>query len=1126
MNKHSLNLVLMLALPVCASLPLAAHGQLVINDTLTGAESSFDWMSLRGACLTAGTGTAPTAKIPGCAGLAEYNGKVQVGGTSGRLPDAVGQGALRLTNGDFTTGSNGDGQTGAVVSNFVFPSKQGLQVTFTTVTYGGDDYSGTGADGITFYLADGAQPPSVGALGGSLGYSCSNVNSVYDGVLGGYLGVGIDEFGNFSNSSDNTASGPGRIPGSISVRGAGNVNWTWLNANYPQLYPSNTNNTDRRNAVQATCKTGLLFNASGSKQSVTVKGVSENIKDGASSKNLTVPNYPFLETSKLPSTVSISNQGATAMPKRGDAKPITYGLSISADGFLNLSYSFNGGSSVSVIKNRLITDSNGPLPDKFRFGFSAGTGGGSNVHEITCFKAAELIASSTSSAANVQQSSRVETGAHVYFANYHPTNWWGELTAVPLSYNSATDSLELATVAKWNANCVLTGGICESTTPKPATTSPLSTTAQGSSSRSLLTWNGSTGIAFNTANMILTLPTTSVINPARLAYLRGDRTLEITSSNLGTFRERTGVLGDIINSSPTWVGAPSLPYNGPWVDAIKTTVAQPEGTSYAAFAAKNVSRAHVVYVGANDGFLHGFRAGANKADGKFDTSAPNDGKELMGYMPSAVLATIENPTRPTLEFSSARYAHTAFVDATPGTGDLFYQNAWHTWLVGGLGAGGNATGTIGDTSSTGNGAIYALDITNPNNFSEASAASVVIGDWTSKTLSCLNNTPVNCGDNLGSTYGTPIIRRLHDGNWAVIFGNGFNSSTGTAGIFIMKVDQANGSRSFRFLDTGRRGTSGTVKNGIAYVASADLDNDHITDYVYAGDVQGNVWRFDLTSSAPGNWKADSSPLFSTPTGQPITTSVTVSSTLQKTGNPRVLIGIATGQILQQTQTSAATYAPAIQSLYGIWDWNMDNWNSKNSAQYASLAAPQTLNVNFLQSQSAANIAGSTASVSGYRTVTTNAVCWKGLSVCASGNNQFGWQLALPSGNEQVIYNPTTRYGLFIVNTTIPAVNAVLSCDVKPPSGYTMAINIDTGGSPAKSFFGTATNNYASANGLIISGIGLSATGTPSFFASSKKTYMINQTADGLSLGSKSSNIVEVNPILNGLGKRVNWIKLR
>ena len=183
---------------------------------------------------------------------------------------------------------------------------------------------------------------------------------------------------------------------------------------------------------------------------------------------------------------------------------------------------------------------------------------------------------------------------------------------------------------------------------------------------------------------------------------------------------------------------------------------------------------------------------APTSDIAFSTATtPNDGKEIIAFMPQLVADSIHPPT-PTLDFSSPQYAHNAYVDATPGTGDLFYNGAWHTWLVSGLGAGGNPAGVINDSTSTATGALFALDITNPASFNESSASALVIKEWNSTNLVCVNDAV--CKASLGSVYGTPIIRLMHDGNWAVIFGNGRNSATGTAGIFIISVNRTNGAQ--------------------------------------------------------------------------------------------------------------------------------------------------------------------------------------------------------------------------------------------------------------------------------------------------------------------------------------------
>jgi len=708
------------------------------------------------------------------------------------------------------------------------------------------------------------------------------------------------------------------------------------------------------------------------------------------------------------------------------------------------------------------------------------------------------------------------------------------MTAQDLVSDPTTGIVSINPIANWDASCVLTGGTCQATKG--------TNTAQTPGSRTMLSWNGTTGIPFQWSSLTTAQQTALSAGDAsqsdiRLRYLRGDRSNELASTG-GTLRTRTGVLGDIIDSSPTWVGPPSLPYTGPWTDALYPSATAPETAgSYAAFAGSSGAtaqggRQNVVYIGANDGFLHGFRSGTYDASSNF-VSTTNDGKEVLAYMPAAIMKMIHSTT-PALDFSSTQYSHNLYTDATPGTGDLYYNGAWHTWLVGGTGPGGSATGPIGDKTTVGGGVIYALDVTDPTQFAEGNASSLVRGEWTSGTgtgaISCVGNT--TCGNNLGSTYGTPIIRRLHNGQWAALFGNGLNSSTGTAGLFVMLIDPATGATRFRFIDTGagptKSGTTITARNGIAYVASADLDGDHVTDYVYAGDALGNVWRFDLTSSDPSVWAASSAPLFKTAAGQPITTRVTVSSVqgIGPSGQSGVVVGFGTGQQFPQTQTSSSSYAPAAQALYGVWDWNMSAWNAKGgaSAQYASLTAPQTVDTTTLQTQSITATAPGSGSISGYRTLSTNKVCWKGSSSCkggASANTQFGWTLPLPTtGNEQVIYNPTTAYGMFLVNTTIPAVSQTLTCDTQPAAGYTMAVSLDSGGAPNASFFGDQNGNFVAYNGGVVSGIGLSATGTPSIVTANKWPYLVQQTTGGTGV------VTKINPAANGKGGRLTWAQLR
>jgi type IV pilus assembly protein PilY1 len=1137
------------SLALLLALPLGTHAQLVVNDTLTGATSSYGWKPQGGACLTAGSNAAGST-LPACVGLSAYSGQTQVGGTSGRLPDQVGSGALRLTNGDTKVGTNGNSMTGSVVSTTPFPTSQGVQVTFSTVTYGGNAYvnsanAKSGADGMAFFLMDGSRPPSTGAFGGSLGYSCANGKGDQNtpdganGVDGGYLGVGIDEFGNFSNPSDSTSDGPGQSPGSIVVRGAGSITYARLNALNSTYYPSSnlpgtldntTKAAARVLAVQKTCSTGKLWNYSGAQ---IVDKNNNKIKSGTATTE-TVLDYPLLVSK--PVTDTIYSQEATSMPLRKAATVLTYNLKITQDGLLSLSYSSNGGASNTIFSNQSITAGNGPLPSSFLFGFTAGTGGGSNVHEITCFKAAPINAAADSAGSNVPQAATLQAGTQVYLASYHPLNYWGQLTA---SYFVADSlgNLSVNPVPNWDASCVLTGGVCSST--------GATTTAQTSASRRILSYS-TTGIDFLKLSDLTSAQQSAIGGSTdgtnRINYLRGDRSKEIVAGGSGTFRHRDGVLGDIRASSPTWVGPPTLPYTSAGTDLLTKLAIAEFGTTYNAFATTYQSRPQIVYVGANDGMLHGFRAGANTGAGAYDASN-NDGKELLAYVPTAVVSSI-HPSNANYDFSSSQYAHNAYVDATAAMGDLYYAGAWHTWLVGGLGAGGSATGelttgtakaaaavasaiagsTVAAVPLTSSGSIYALDITDPANFATTAASSLVIGELNAGTISCANDSA--CGTKFGAVYGTPIIRRTHDGNWAVIFGNGRNSATGAAGVFIATVDRTTGAVTTRYLDTGS--TNAVTKNGIDYVVSADLDSDHVIDYLYAGDTAGHIWRFDLTSSTPSDWLASSalSLVFTTPAGQPISTALTINRITQSNSLPRIVIGFGTGRQEPQTPSADASYAAGQQYLYGIWDWNLAAWNAKGSAQYTVLSTtPATVTTGNLASQV---VSGGVSNGVSYRTAASIVVCWSGSVSCgadAAKNAQFGWMMPLPASGEQLIYSPTAQFNTFFANTTIPAVNQALSCIIQPASGYSMAVTIVSGSSNGT--LTTAAKNLGITDAAVaasVVGIAYNATGTSSFITTGSgnnaKTYMYGQTISGTYFGTK------IDRDNTRGGKRLTWVKLK
>ncbi|MGA0587743.1 PilC/PilY family type IV pilus protein [Dyella sp. KRB-257] len=1059
------------------------------TDNFSGAQATLDWKALDYACLTAGSGTG---SIPKCASP----------------NDNPGYGALRLTPAV-------NEKTGAILSNFSFPLNQGLQVTFTTYTYGGDSggTAGDGADGITFFMTDGTQPvPSTaGALGGSLGYSCSNINSKYEGLANAYLGLGIDEFGNFLNSGDNTNTGVVNThysgdtsfgfntwyngghqyqPMRIGLRGAGNLTWAYLQSLNPDYYSGSPN----KSKLTAVCRSGKYVN-----------------DDGDHAWLPAYTNYAVIPGGYrvLPNSQKIAKESATT---RTDAYPITYKITISPSGLLNFAYSYNNGAFTPVLANRLITQDNGPLPSALRFGFSSGTGGSNNVHEITCFQASPLQ-SNSSAATNTIQSGEVKIGSQVYLATYTPDNWWGSVQSLPLVTTNGT--LSISTQANWDASCVLTGGACPAMGTDANGNATTTVTAESPSSRQLMTWNPTSGqgVGLQWSNLTTTqqtaLNSTDSLGQDRVSWLRGTRSVEQLQSPPGNLRARTKVLGDVIDSSPTFVGAPvsgTLPDS--FADALYSNASIPEAASgaqsYSAFVTAQTGRTNMVYVGANDGFLHGFEAGAYDSSGSY-VSTLNDGKELLGYLPSGLLtgSKLVNLTSPV-------YTHDFYVDATPGVGDLFYGNAWHTWLVGGVGTAGSE--------------IYALDITNPGNFSEPNAASLVKGDWIGGSGSL---------SHLGKTVGTPIIVRMHNGQWAIIFGNGLDSGQ-TAGVYIGLVDSTTGAVTFQFLDT-KIGSS-TSANGIAYVTSADLDGDHIVDYLYGGDLQGNVWRFDVTSKNSNSWSVSKfgasgannfNPLFvakdASSNLQPITTSPVVASV--RTGNTnRLMVFFGTGHKTPFTASQGDQYASGTQTFYGIWDYDMSNWNSMASIKYATLSGTQSISRSTLLQQ--ALVSQTTGSgngqVLGYRTLPTSSkVCWKGSTDCASNNNEYGWYFDLPDTHEQIIYNPTIVEGAVVVNTAVPPTISAIQCNPGLQTGWTMAFDPASGGGVKNGFFPGISGGFgAGDDGSVTSGIRLDAVGTVTTVKYGGDTYIVTQTVQG------AAKLSKVNPPNNENPSRVSWRELR
>jgi type IV pilus assembly protein PilY1 len=233
----------------------------------------------------------------------------------------------------------------------------------------------------------------------------------------------------------------------------------------------------------------------------------------------------------------------------------------------------------------------------------------------------------------------------------------------------------------------------------------------------------------------------------RVDYLRGDRTKEASQSG-GIFRDRGSRLGDIVNSNIWYTGKPASGYSMNGYYAFRSNANGGKG-----------GRTPMVYVGANDGMLHGFAA--------------SNGTELMAYIPQGIA---EGDLR---KLTDTNYDHQYFVDGSPFTGDAFIGStpAWTTVLVGTLGAGGKG--------------YFVLDVTDPANFTVANAGALVLTDTTKSS-----------DPDLGHIISPPLVDSAVDnksrqivkmngpsgGRWAVVLGNGYNSINEAPVLVIQYLD--------------------------------------------------------------------------------------------------------------------------------------------------------------------------------------------------------------------------------------------------------------------------------------------------------------------------------------------------
>lgn len=515
-------------------------------------------------------------------------------------------------------------------------------------------------------------------------------------------------------------------------------------------------------------------------------------------------------------------------------------------------------------------------------------------------------------------------------------------------------------------------------------------------------------------------------------YLRGDAANE---RPLGNLRERPAVkgrLGDIVSSTPVYYGAPTR--------TRRNSPPYPTAEPYIAFQAAHASRTPAIYVASNDGMAHGFDAVT--------------GEELFAFVPNHII-TGEYSQR-IKQLLSTNYAHRFSVDLSIAVNDVYLDadrrsdtvisdKNWTTMMVGGYRAGGKG--------------YFALDITDPDVVTEANAANVVMWEFTDEDdihplaagvpVLDANGIPVS---DLGYTYSPPTIAMSNtsdsadgENRWVALFGNGYNSSSGKAALFVLFAGGGTDGtwchpaktgcpvNQYDFIKIEAPAFDPLIANGLGTPRGIDMDGNGTVDVAYAGDRFGNLYRFDLRDPDPTNW--DVTVLFQATyynpstlalEAQPITTQpLVVVHPTKKTGvncytyneaEVRVdslcggyIVVIGTGTYLFEGDDTSTE----VQSLYGIWD-----------RLGATVVAKSDL---VMQEYTA--IEGD-ANVGDVRILSDNPVDY---------NSKFGWynNLDYESADgltdpifpgEKAIRNIQFRGGIVFVNSVMP--KTALSCTVE------------------------------------------------------------------------------------------------
>lgn len=650
----------------------------------------------------------------------------------------------------------------------------------------------------------------------------------------------------------------------------------------------------------------------------------------------------------------------------------------------------------------------------------------------------------------------------IFQSGFDPASWAGSLAKLKISESRGTAAIATGRTVQWDAGAVLSGlDGYHGVQPNPLPEARRIFTGRRNPDKSFSMVEFRWGQLNDAQRVFLNLSPDTRKNDGlgelRVAYLRGDRRME-TGERGGIFRIRNSVLGDIVNSNPVFVAGPS------------TRVL---GDGYRDFQQNSNGRTKAVYVGANDGMLHAFDA--------------QDGKELFAYIPDALFTALPDLTSPA-------YQHRPYVDGGIGISDAMVRGKWRTVLAAGMGGGAQG--------------IFALDVTQPSSFASG--------------LGTLFEFTDADDPDMGNLMGTPLVAKFRtrgkgpeaEYKYFVVVPSGLNNyrddgkglfnKDGAGALFLLSLDKPPsepwklGVNYYKFRTPS---LDASLANGLATPALA-VDASGAVRYAYAGDLQGNVWRFDFTGGAP--WKnalAPEAPLFIAKDEKGIRQPIVMQPRVIFAPSGGYVVLFGTGRYVEEVDATPSTFR--IQSVYGILDTTETAYRVAGRSDLARRTLTTT--------------SAGVTSISGGQ-----------FEYGAGGNEKKGWYLDFDDSartGERAITNPSIVDGLLYFNTLIPS-GSFCPFD----SGRSYMVNALTGlaadGAPA----GLVVSSPMAMPVLISTQV---ENRTPVGRRAIRKIYSIldpNSNSKKITPGQSGSrnNVVEINLSAGRLGWREisNWQELK